>query len=129
MYTRVASLRARSTQSPFARPERVWLPKGRDGCFHGFGCFGSTASRGAWCGRVLLNPESQFAHLAGGATVPEHRHRGYYSKLVATRLEAARLSSARFLSVTASPASEPALSKLGFRTVKKVTPWQVPETA
>jgi GNAT superfamily N-acetyltransferase len=81
------------------------------------------------CGRVLLNPDSHFAHLAGGATVPDHRRRGYYSKLVATRLEAARLGSARFSSVTASPASEPALSKLGFRTVTKVTPWQGPEAA
>jgi len=81
------------------------------------------------CGRVLLNPDSHFAHLAGGATVPEYRHRGYYSKLVAARVEAARLSSARFLSVTASLASEPALSKLGFHTVTKVTPWQLPATA
>jgi len=81
------------------------------------------------CGRVLLNPDSLFAHLAGGATVPEYRHRGYYSELVATRAEAARFSSARFLCVTASPASEPALSKLGFRTVTKLTCWQLSETA
>src|SRR6185295_3846701 len=81
------------------------------------------------CGRVLLNRDSHFAHLAGGATVPEHRHRGYYSELVATRAEAAKLSSAQFLSVTASPASEPVLSKLGFRTVTKVTLWQISETA
>ena len=83
----------------------------------------------ASCGRVLLNPDSLFAHLVGGATVPEHRHRGYYSKLVAARVEVARLNSARFLSVTASPASEPVLSKLGFRTVTKVTHWQAPEGA
>jgi hypothetical protein len=81
------------------------------------------------CGRVLLNPDGRFAHLAGGATVPEHRHRGYYSRLVATRAEVARLSSASFLSVTASPASEPALSKLGFRTVTRMTPWELPESA
>ena len=79
----------------------------------------------ASCGRVLLNPDSRFAYLAGGATVPEHRRKGFYSRLVATRAEAARSGCSSFLSVIASPASEPALSKLGFRTVTKVTPWQI----
>jgi hypothetical protein len=79
------------------------------------------------CGRVLLNPGSPFAHLAGGATVPEQRGRGFYSSLVAVRAEAAKGCAARFLSVDASPQSEPALAKLGFRTVTAVTRWQLQE--
>jgi GNAT superfamily N-acetyltransferase len=79
------------------------------------------------CGRVLLNPGTQFAHLAGGATVPEQRGRGFYSRLVAVRAEAARGSGARFLSVDASGASEPVLAKLGFRTITAVTRWQLRE--
>jgi GNAT superfamily N-acetyltransferase len=80
------------------------------------------------CGRVLLNPGSPFAHLAGGATVPEQRGRGFYSRLVAARAELARECSARFLSVDASPESEPVLTKLGFRRVTTVTRWQLRET-
>lgn len=90
---------------------------------------GYAAGAAVACGRVVLNPAAHFAHLAGGATIPEHRRRGYYSRLVATRAEAARFSSARFLTVTASPASEPILSKLGFRTVTTMTPWQIEKTA
>jgi GNAT superfamily N-acetyltransferase len=80
------------------------------------------------CGRVLLNPGSPFAHLAGGATVPEQRGRGFYSRLVAVRAELARECSARFVSVDASPDSEPVLTKLGFRRVTTVTRWQLRET-
>jgi hypothetical protein len=77
------------------------------------------------CGRVLLNPRAQFAHLAGGATVPEHRGRGFYTSLVGIRAQTAQQSGARFLSVHASPASEPALAKLGFRTITTLTSWQL----
>jgi predicted acetyltransferase len=49
--------------------------------------------------------------------VPGHRRRGLYTALLAARAQEARRRGARFLTVDASPMSQPILEKLGFRCI------------
>jgi GNAT superfamily N-acetyltransferase len=68
----------------------------------------------AW---VRFHPPGRFASLWGGSTVPGQRRRGLYTALVATRAQEARCRGMRFLTVDASPMSQPILEKLGFRCI------------
>ena len=68
----------------------------------------------AW---VRFHPPSRFASLWGGSTVPGQRRRGLYTALLATRAQEARRRGVRFLTVDASPMSQPILEKLGFRCI------------
>jgi GNAT superfamily N-acetyltransferase len=68
----------------------------------------------AW---IRFHPPGRFASLWGGSTVPGYRQRGLYTALVAIRAQAARRRGARFLTVDASPMSQPILEKLGFRCI------------
>lgn len=68
----------------------------------------------AW---VRFHPPGRFASLWGGSTVPGHRQRGLYTALVAVRAQEARRRGVRFLTVDASPMSQPILEKLGFRCI------------
>ena len=60
---------------------------------------------------------SRFASLWGGSTLPAYRQRGYYSALLAVRLQEAQQRGARFLTVDASPMSRPILEKFGFQRI------------
>jgi GNAT superfamily N-acetyltransferase len=73
-----------------------------------------TPASSAW---VRFHPPSRFASLWGGSTVPGHRRRGLYTALLATRAQEARRRGVRFLTVDASPMSQPILEKLGFRCI------------
>jgi GNAT superfamily N-acetyltransferase len=76
----------------------------------------------AAAGWVRLLPESPFATLWGGGTVPGLRRRGAYRALVARRLLEARERGHRYALVDAGPASLPVLERLGFTRVARMTP-------
>ncbi len=69
---------------------------------------------------------SSFAGLFGGATLPQFRGQGHYSRLLAVRAQEARDRGFSFLSVDASPMSRPILEKQGFQYLALTTPctWQ-----
>jgi GNAT superfamily N-acetyltransferase len=73
--------------------------------------------------RVELYPDSEFASLWGGATLPEWRKRGIYRALVAARAAFARGRGARYLQVDALPTSQPTLERLGFVRLATTTPY------
>jgi GNAT superfamily N-acetyltransferase len=73
-----------------------------------------TPASAAW---IRFHPPGRFASLWGGSTVPGYRRRGLYTALVAVRAQEARRRGARFLTVDASPMSQPILEKLGFRCI------------
>lgn len=81
------------------------------------------------CGRLNLDPRSQFASLWGGATLKEFRGRGWYTALVAIRAREARERGARFLTVDARPMSRPILERLSFQllTFANALHWRPPE--
>lgn len=65
----------------------------------------------AW---VYFPQGSSFASLWGGSTVSGFRRQGLYTALLATRLQEALGRGVRFLTVDASPMSQPILEKHGF---------------
>jgi GNAT superfamily N-acetyltransferase len=73
----------------------------------------------AW---MFLNESSQFASLWGGSTIKEYRGLGFYTALVAARAQEAIKHGARFLTVDASPMSQPILEKLGFQFLTHTYP-------
>ncbi len=74
----------------------------------------------AW---IRFHPHRQFADLWGGSTLPVFRRRGLYTALVAVRAQEALARGVRFLTVDASPMSQPILEKLGFRTLTYSQPF------
>ncbi|WP_245830950.1 GNAT family N-acetyltransferase [Sediminibacillus massiliensis] len=66
---------------------------------------------GSW---IYFEPNTNFASLWGGSTLPEFRGRGFYSDLLRTRAIMAVDKGYSFLTVDASPMSRPILEKLGF---------------
>ena len=56
----------------------------------------------------------QFASLWGGATLPEYRGKGNYTKLLAARAKRAFNKNHPYLTVDARPMSQPILEKVGF---------------
>jgi predicted GNAT family acetyltransferase len=85
----------------------------------------------AW---MFFHEGSQFASLWGGSTLEDYRGRGLYTALVALRAQEAIQRGASFLTVDASPMSQPILANLGFQflaytypckwTLEKTTPHQ-----
>ena len=65
----------------------------------------------AW---IRYYPDSRFAELYGGATLPAHRGKGLYKALVQARAKEARERGIRFLVVDTSPMSGPILQRHGF---------------
>lgn len=57
---------------------------------------------------------SQFASLWGGSTLSGFRGRGLYTSLLAVRLQEAESRQLSYLTVDASPMSQPILEKFGF---------------
>ena len=68
----------------------------------------------AW---IYFHPNSQFASLWGGSTLPAYRERGLYTALLAVRLQEAQQRGVRFLTVDAGPMSQPILEKHGFQKI------------
>jgi hypothetical protein len=65
----------------------------------------------AW---IYFPPNSQFASLWGGSTVPAQRGRGLYTAVLAQRVQAARQRGYRYLTIDASPMSRPIVARHGF---------------
>jgi GNAT superfamily N-acetyltransferase len=79
----------------------------------------------AW---LYFPPSSQFASLWGGSTLAAYRQRGLYSALLAARLQEAQQRGVKFLTVDASPMSQPILEKFGFELIAQAYPckWHHP---
>jgi GNAT superfamily N-acetyltransferase len=66
----------------------------------------------AW---IRFHPGTQFASLWGGSTLPAYRRRGLYTALLSVRAQEARRRGYRFLTIDASPMSQPIVAKHGFQ--------------
>jgi len=69
----------------------------------------------ACTGWIYFHPNSQFAGLWGGSTVPEHRKRGLYTAVLDVRLREAAARGYRFVTIDASPMSRPIVERNGFK--------------
>jgi hypothetical protein len=65
----------------------------------------------------------RFASLFGGSTLKEHRGKGLYRTLLASRLNEARRGGAAYALVDAGPMSRPILARLGFQALTGTTPF------
>jgi GNAT superfamily N-acetyltransferase len=74
----------------------------------------------AW---IVYRPDTDFAGLWGGSTLPEWRGKGIYRSLVAERANRAVARGVRYLQVDASADSAPILQRLGFKAVTTTTPY------
>jgi GNAT superfamily N-acetyltransferase len=79
-----------------------------------------TVVSAAW---LEINPDTDFAGLWGGSTLPAWRGRGIYKALVAVRAQVAAERGAKYLQVDASTDSAPILRRLGFRAITTTTPF------
>jgi hypothetical protein len=71
----------------------------------------------ACAGWTYFHENNPFASLWGGSTLPESRHQGLYTALLAARLQEAQRRGVRYLTVDASPMSQPILAKHGFQVL------------
>jgi GNAT superfamily N-acetyltransferase len=73
--------------------------------------------------RAEFIPQTDFAGLWGGGTVPAWRGRGIFRAMVAYRAGLAAARGYRYLQVDALPTSRPILERLGFEPVAFTTPY------
>jgi hypothetical protein len=66
----------------------------------------------AW---IRFHENSQFAGLWGGSSIEAYRQRGLYTALLAVRAQEARQRGVRYLTIDASPMSQPIVAKQGFQ--------------
>ncbi len=64
--------------------------------------------------RLFYDGRSPFASLWGGSTLASHRKRGFYTALLAVRVQEAIRRGARYLTIDASPMSRPIVARFGF---------------
>jgi hypothetical protein len=81
------------------------------------------------CGRVYYRTGGSYAELIGGRTKTTHRRQGYFTALVASRLQEARDLGRTHAFVDALPTSAPILRKQGFQFVTRTRPfvWEQPQ--
>ena len=65
------------------------------------------------------HPTGRFVMLRGGATVPEHRNKGLYAAVLASRAREAARRGATHLVVEPSPMNVPIVTKFGFRELTR----------
>ncbi|WP_428240018.1 GNAT family N-acetyltransferase [Gynuella sp.] len=68
-------------------------------------------------GWITYQPNSPFAGLWGGSTLPGYRSRGHYRNLLAARAWEARERGVRYLTIDASEMSHPIVESLGFEKI------------
>jgi GNAT superfamily N-acetyltransferase len=73
----------------------------------------------ACAGWINFHANGQFADLWGGSTLEEHRGRGLYTAVLAARLKEAADRGYRFVTVDASPMSQPILARQGFQQLTR----------
>ncbi len=66
-------------------------------------------------GRIHFSPHGPFASLWGGSTLPGSRGRGFYTQLLAVRVQEAVARRKRYLTIDASAMSRPIVERHGFR--------------
>ncbi len=81
---------------------------------------GGPALCGAW---LRLVEGTSFGGLWGGATRPDHRHRGLYRAVVARRARIALDAGYRYLRSDCTPFSRPILERAGLLQVATTTPY------
>jgi hypothetical protein len=72
--------------------------------------------------RIHFPHQSAFASLWGGETIVSHRKRGYYTALLAVRVQEAIRRGARFLTIDAGPMSRPIVEQHGFQLLTSSQP-------
>ena len=94
---------------------------------HGFIIEAYLDGQPASAGWTYFPQHSQFASLWGGSTIREHRNQGLYTALLAVRLQEAVSRQVSYLTVDASPMSQPILEKFGFERIAYSYPckWKV----
>jgi GNAT superfamily N-acetyltransferase len=75
----------------------------------------------AGCGWIRFPESSPFASLWGGATLPELRNQGFYTALLAARVQEARARGWRYVTIDAGHMSRPIVEKRGFRLLTYAT--------
>ena len=65
--------------------------------------------------RLYYDGRSPFVSLWGGSTVATHRKRGFYTALLAVRVQEAIRRGAAFVTIDASPMSRPIVARFGFQ--------------
>jgi GNAT superfamily N-acetyltransferase len=85
------------------------------------------AGRPVSAARIDFHDLNPFAGLWGGSTLAEYRGRGFYTALLAARLQEAQRRGVRFLTIDASPMSRPIVEQHGFRFLTFTQPfcWRV----
>lgn len=83
------------------------------------------ALSGGW---LRLVEGSEFGGLWGGATLPDHRHRGLYRAVVAHRARIALERGHRYLRSDSTPFSRPILKRAGLLHVATTTPYVLDPT-
>jgi hypothetical protein len=68
----------------------------------------------AW---IRFHKGSSFAGLWGGSSLAAYRQRGLYTTLLSVRAQEARQRGVRYLTIDASPMSQPIVAKYGFQTL------------
>jgi GNAT superfamily N-acetyltransferase len=71
----------------------------------------------ACTGWTYFHANNPFASLWGGSTLEAFRHQGIYTAILAARVQEARHRGVPYLTVDASPMSQPILAKHGFRVL------------
>jgi len=74
--------------------------------------------------RITFQEEDPFAGLWGGSTLEAHRRKGFYTALLAARLQEAKRRGVRFLTLDASAMSRPIVERHGFQFVTTTQPFQ-----
>jgi GNAT superfamily N-acetyltransferase len=65
--------------------------------------------------RLFYDGRSPFASLWGGSTLASHRKQGFYTALLAVRVQEAIRRGARYLTIDASSMSRPIVARFGFQ--------------
>lgn len=73
--------------------------------------------------RTEFLPDTEFAGLWGGGTLPQWRRRGIYRAMVRYRAELAAERGYKYLTVDASDQSRPILERIGFECLAVTTPY------
>jgi len=74
-------------------------------------------------GRIAFVPDTEFAGIWGGSTLPEWRGKGIYRALTAARARAALDEGVRFINSDCTAMSRPILERSGLIAVTTTTPY------
>ena len=74
------------------------------------------------CGWIHFPAENPFASLWGGSTLAAYRKQGFYTALLAVRVQEAIARGRHYLTIDASPMSRPIVERFGFVRLAESTP-------